>query len=148
MDFWLRVPAKDRIGRKIFFEAENNGLLIESLNQLPFAAAINERTSYSLISFVKKLANEIAVKAKLPNVEIVLAGMQIPPNLGIEYTNGFESIFPNLAKTHKIHLIPFLLEGVAGNPSLNQADGIHPTAEGTKRVVENVWKVIESLLVK
>ena len=88
------------------------------------------------------------VKAKSPNVEIVLAGMQIPPNLGIEYTNGFESIFPNLAKTHKIHLIPFLLEGVAGNPSLNQADGIHPTTEGTKRVVENVWKVIESLLVK
>lgn len=88
------------------------------------------------------------VKATIPNVEIVLAGMQIPPNLGKEYTDGFESIFPNLAKAHEVHLIPFLLEGIAGNPILNQADGIHPTAEGTKRVVENVWKVIEPLLVK
>lgn len=88
------------------------------------------------------------VKTKLPNAKIVIAGMQIPPNIGIDYTNEFKEIFPDLADSNKVELIPFLLEGVAGDPALNQKDGIHPTAEGTKIVIENVWKVVEPLLVK
>jgi len=88
------------------------------------------------------------VKTKNPNVKIILAGMQIPPNMGQEYTSKFRAIFPELAKQYNIPLIPFLLEGVAGNPNLNQADGIHPTAEGYKIVAENVWDVMENVVKK
>ena len=88
------------------------------------------------------------VKAMVPSAKIVLAGMQIPPNMGQEYTDEFKEIFPALADSNQIALIPFLLEGVAGDAKLNQEDGIHPTAEGTKIVIENVWKVIEPLLLK
>ncbi len=86
------------------------------------------------------------VREKNPDVEIVLAGMQIPPNMGPEYTAEFRTIFPDLANTNKIALIPFLLDGVAGNPELNQRDGIHPTAEGQLIVASNVWSVLEPLV--
>lgn len=88
------------------------------------------------------------VREKNPNVEIILAGMQIPPNLGPEYTSNFRELFPEIAEDNNIHLIPFLLEGVAGDPSLNQQDGIHPTAEGYDIVAENVWEVLQPVLVE
>jgi len=88
------------------------------------------------------------VKDKNPDIEIILAGMQIPPNMGQDYTSEFKSIFPELAKENEAHIIPFLLEGVAGNPNLNQQDGIHPTAEGYEIVAENVWKVLKPILNK
>jgi acyl-CoA thioesterase-1 len=88
------------------------------------------------------------VRKKNPEVKIVLAGMQIPPNMGPEYTSEFRTIFPDLAKANGIALIPFLLDGVAGNPDLNQRDGIHPTAEGQLIVASNVWSVLEPLLVE
>lgn len=87
------------------------------------------------------------VREKNPETEIVLAGMQIPPNLGLEYTTEFREMFFELAETNKLHLIPFLLEGVAGEPGLNQEDGIHPTAEGHKILAENVWEVLKPLIV-
>ncbi|MEX0287856.1 MAG: arylesterase [Flavobacteriaceae bacterium] len=87
-----------------------------------------------------------AVRERNPDTEIVLAGMQIPPNMGQAYTAEFRSIFPELAKEHNLHLIPFLLEGVAGNPDLNQADGIHPTTEGQKIVAANVWQILEGVV--
>jgi len=68
--------------------------------------------------------------------------MMIPPNMGPQYTRGFQAIYPDLARTNQISLIPFLLQGVGGDARLNQADGIHPTAEGHKIVAENVWQVI------
>jgi len=86
------------------------------------------------------------VRTKLPNAEIILAGMKIPPNMGPEYTAEFEGIFPNLASAEKVHLIPFLLEDVAGIPELNQGDGIHPTVEGQKIVAQNVWDILGPLL--
>lgn len=86
------------------------------------------------------------VKAKIPGVKIVLAGMQIPPNYGIERGEEFKAMFPALADSNQVSLIPFLLEGVAGDVELNQEDGIHPTAEGTKIVIENVWNVLQPLL--
>ena len=82
------------------------------------------------------------VKQKNPNTTIILAGMQIPPNMGQDYTSEFRDIFPDLAKKNKIGLIPFLLEDVAGNPELNQPDGIHPTAEGQKIIANNIWPII------
>ena len=87
-----------------------------------------------------------AVREKNPDVEIVLAGMQIPPNMGPEYTTDFREIFPQLAEENDIYLIPFLLEGVAGDPNLNQQDGIHPTAEGYDIVAQNVWEVLEPVV--
>jgi len=74
--------------------------------------------------------------------------MQIPPNLGQEYTSEFRNIFPELAKKNKLRLIPFLLEDVAGNPELNQQDGIHPTAKGQKILAKNVWEVLEGEVLK
>lgn len=86
------------------------------------------------------------VKAANPNVKIVLAGMQIPPNMGQQYTSQFRTIYPELAEKNKVTLIPFVLEGVGGEARLNQEDGIHPTEEGHKIVADNIWKVIKELL--
>ena len=85
-------------------------------------------------------------KNRYPGVKVVLAGMQVPPNMGGDYVASFRAIFPQLAKKNGAQLIPFLLEGVGGNPKLNLPDGIHPSVEGHKIVAENVWKVLEPLL--
>jgi acyl-CoA thioesterase-1 len=81
-----------------------------------------------------------------PPPRIILVGMQAPPNLGREYTEAFRAIYPELARANGIDLVPFLLEGVAGRPRLNQADGIHPTAEGQRVLAENVWPHLRTLL--
>ncbi|MBC7418514.1 MAG: arylesterase [Pedobacter sp.] len=86
------------------------------------------------------------VKAKNPNVKMIMAGMQMPPNLGKKYTEDFAAIFPALAKKNNMKLIPFLLDGVAGIPNLNQEDGIHPTAEGDQILAKNVWIVLKDML--
>ena len=85
-------------------------------------------------------------KQKYPQAQIVIAGMQMPPNMGAEYTAAFEKIFPELAKANKAALIPFLLEGVGGKPDLNLPDLIHPTAEGQKILANNVWAVLKPVL--
>tara|TARA_R110002096_G_scaffold324349_7_gene518448 strand:- start:6995 stop:7609 length:615 start_codon:yes stop_codon:yes gene_type:complete len=82
------------------------------------------------------------VLAKYPEAEIVVAGMQVPPNLGTDYTQQFASIFPELAKKNELLLIPFLLEKVGGSTELNQSDGIHPTAKGHALVAETVWEYL------
>ncbi|GAA4196720.1 arylesterase [Pedobacter jeongneungensis] len=86
------------------------------------------------------------VKAKYPDAKMVIAGMQVPPNMGAKYAADFKNIFPDLAKKNQMALIPFLLDKVGGVPKLNQADGIHPTAEGDKILAENVWVVLKGLL--
>jgi len=86
------------------------------------------------------------VREKRPETKIILAGMMMPPNMGPQYTREFQSIYPDLAAANKIPLIPFLLEGVGGDPRLNQSDGIHPNPEGHRIVAENVWKVLKSIL--
>jgi acyl-CoA thioesterase-1 len=86
------------------------------------------------------------VKARYPAVKIVIAGMQVPPNLGQEYTTQFRALYAELAKKNRALFIPFLLEGVGGVPHLNLPDGIHPTAEGHRLVAENVWKILLPLL--
>ncbi|HSF53752.1 MAG TPA: arylesterase [Algoriphagus sp.] len=86
------------------------------------------------------------VRAKYPETKIILAGMQIPPNMGLEYTEEFKSIYPEVAAEKNVTLIPFLLEGVAGNPELNLPDGIHPTEDGHKIVMETIWPFIEKLI--
>ncbi|PRY86638.1 acyl-CoA thioesterase-1 [Mongoliibacter ruber] len=86
------------------------------------------------------------VKNKFPSTKILLAGMQIPPNMGQEYTEQFREIYPQVAEEESVQLIPFMLEGVAGDPELNLRDGIHPTEEGHKIVVENVWPYLKELV--
>jgi len=86
------------------------------------------------------------VKKKYPSAKIVLAGMQIPPNLGQEYANDFKAIYPELAEENNTTLIPFILEGVAGIPELNLDDGIHPTPEGHQILAENIWGILKPLL--
>ncbi|HKQ40141.1 MAG TPA: arylesterase [Verrucomicrobiae bacterium] len=85
-------------------------------------------------------------KTKYPNAKIVIAGMQMPPNMGQEYTAAFREIFPDLAKRNKAALIPFLLEGVGGKAELNLPDQIHPNPDGHRIVADNIWKVLEGLL--
>ena len=72
--------------------------------------------------------------------------MQAPPNLGREYTDAFRAVYTDLARANDVTLVPFLLEGVAGQPRLNQADGIHPTAEGQRILADNVWPHLRPLL--
>lgn len=86
------------------------------------------------------------VKKTYPQAKIVLAGMQIPPSMGAAYVSRFQRIFPELADQNDIYLIPFLLEGVGGEPTLNLPDLIHPTVEGHKIVAENVWEVLKDIL--
>lgn len=86
------------------------------------------------------------VKAKNPNCKIVMAGMMVPPNMGKDYANGFKNVFPDIAKKNNAVLVPFLLDGVGGIERLNQADGIHPTAEGHAIIGENLAKIILPLV--
>jgi acyl-CoA thioesterase I len=81
-----------------------------------------------------------------PPPKLVLVGMQALPNYGREYGDRFRALYPELAKANHAALVPFLLEGVAGVPRLNQDDGVHPTAEGHQIIAETVWKVLAPLL--
>lgn len=82
-------------------------------------------------------------RAKFPRIKVLIAGMQMPANMGREFTEEFSAVFPSVAKANNATLIPYLLEGVGGVAKLNQADQIHPTAEGQKLIAENVWKILE-----
>jgi acyl-CoA thioesterase-1 len=85
-------------------------------------------------------------RSRYPKSQIVIAGMQAPPNLGARYTHRFRAAFGELADKHDAVFIPFLLAGVAGIPSLNQDDGIHPTAEGQRIIADTVWNYLRPLL--
>lgn len=86
------------------------------------------------------------VQERYPQTHILLAGMQMPPNMGKDYTDRFKAIYTDLAEEEGVQLIPFLLEGVAGDPSLNLPDGIHPSEEGHRIIADTVWKYLKPLL--
>lgn len=86
------------------------------------------------------------VKAKYPEVKLMMLGMQMPPNMGAKYTGDFKAVFGHLADKNKMVYVPFLLEGVGGVAKLNQKDGIHPTAEGQEILAENVWVKLKGQL--
>ncbi|MCP9440231.1 MAG: arylesterase [Nitrospira sp.] len=96
----------------------------------------------------KNNLGRIIQQLRQADVTVILAGMKLPPNYGEEYTKQFEVIYPALAAQHRIPLIPFFLDGVAGSTALNQADGIHPTREGYKIIVEHVLPVLVPVLEK
>ena len=82
------------------------------------------------------------VREKSPETIIVLAGMELPPNMGQDYTTEFRQLFADLAEKNKLEFIPFILKDVGGIPSLNQNDGIHPNVTGHKLVANNVWEIL------
>jgi len=99
-----------------------------------------EETKKNLIEIIKK------VRAKNTETKIIIAGMMVPPNMGPEYSDEFKGVFEEIAGLHKTKLIPFLLEGVAGEESLNQPDGIHPNAAGHEIIARKIYPIIKSSL--
>lgn len=99
-----------------------------------------DQTYNNLTSIIEK------VRAKNPDVIIYLAGMQIPPNLGPEYTKNFKELFPRIVEEQKVNSIPFILDKVAAEKDLNLADGIHPNVKGHKIVAETVWSFLKQNL--
>ena len=89
---------------------------------------------------------EIVARLQAAGVRVLLVGMRLPPNYGAEYTKEFEAVFPAVARRAKITLMPFLLDGVAADPRLNQADGIHPTAAGQQMIADRLWPYLRPLL--
>jgi acyl-CoA thioesterase-1 len=100
------------------------------------------------VESTRKNLDDIVTRAKARGVRVLLTGMEAPPNHGPVYTAEFRQIFPELARAHKVALVPFYLEGVAGIPALNQSDGIHPNVEGSAIVERTIWKHLEPLLDK
>lgn len=99
-----------------------------------------ENTKQNLQGIINK------VEGQYSDVEIILTGMEAPPNMGEQYTSQFRSIFYELAAENDVIFMPFVLEDVAGDPELNQADGIHPTVEGHRVIAENMWEYLREVL--
>jgi len=97
---------------------------------------------------MKKNLARIIEKAQAKKITVLLCGMLAPPNVGAQYQRDYQMAFPDLASEYKVKFLPFLLENVALNKDLNQADGIHPNAEGEKIMTENVYKALQPMLVK
>jgi acyl-CoA thioesterase-1 len=127
IDWLLRQP----VGVLVLALGANDGL-----RGIP-----TEETQRNLQGIIDK------VRAKQPGVQVIIAGMRLPPNFGADYTDRFERIFPALAEINHAQLVPFLLKDVGGIPGLNQQDGMHPTAEGQRIVAETVWTALRSLIV-
>lgn len=100
------------------------------------------------VTEMKKNLEQVIQRAQARGVTVLLAGMEAPPNFGAAYTQEFRQAFRDLAKQYKTSFVPFVLEGVGGNPRMNQPDGIHPNAEGEKLMTENIWRALEPLLTK
>lgn len=95
---------------------------------------------------IERNLREIVKRSRAAGARVLLLGMKIPPNYGPDYTVRFSALYPRIARDLNVPLVPFLLEGVGGNPELNQADGIHPTAIGQGKVAENVYPYLKDVL--
>jgi acyl-CoA thioesterase-1 len=98
------------------------------------------------VAGMKKNLAEIITRAQARGITVILAGMEAPPNYGQQYTDEFRQAFRDLAAEHKVALIPFLLDGVAGLRNMNQGDGIHPNPEGARILENTVWRALEPVL--
>jgi acyl-CoA thioesterase-1 len=95
---------------------------------------------------LKQNLSRIIERAQARQITVVLAGMEAPPNFGRDYIVRFHQVYPSLASQYHVALVPFLLDGVAGSLSLNQRDGIHPTAQGARIVADNVWTALKPIV--
>lgn len=91
---------------------------------------------------LRRNLSAIVERAQAREISVILAGMEAPPNFGEAYTRAFHQVYPEVAQRYRVPLVPFLLAGVAGFETMNQRDGIHPTAAGARTVAENVWAVL------
>ena len=98
------------------------------------------------IAEMKKNLAAIIQRAQEKRITVLLAGMEAPPNFGPEYTVSFRQVYRDLSKEYKVTFLPFLLDKVAGDPSLNQGDGIHPNVQGSKIVADTVWNVLKPMV--
>lgn len=127
---------------------------IDWLTRQPFDVVVLETGANDMLRGIEPQATERNIQEIIdrlrrakPDVVIVLAGMLALPNMGEAYAREFEAIYPRLAERNGLPFVPFLLEGVGGERSLNQEDGIHPNAEGHRIIAETVWRVLEPVLV-
>ena len=97
-------------------------------------------------SELKANLNAIVTAAEARHLQVLLLGMEAPPNFGEAYTREFRAVYAEVAREHHAALIPFFLNGVAGVASLNQADGIHPTVEGQQKVADTIWPQLKAIL--
>jgi acyl-CoA thioesterase-1 len=97
---------------------------------------------------LKRNLAEVITRARARGIKVVLTGMEAPPNFGAAYTSEFRRVYSELAKEQKVTFVPFYLEGVAGIPSLNIADGMHPNPEGARIIERSIWRALEPLLDK
>jgi acyl-CoA thioesterase-1 len=100
------------------------------------------------VSQLKSNLNAIVERLTAEGARVLVAGMRVPPNYGDEYARAFAAVYPEVARATGAALAPFLLDGVAGEPRLNQADGIHPTVEGQRVIAERLWPYLKPLLKK
>lgn len=118
----------------------------ENLEVLILELGANDLMRGIPVKRIEANLDKMLIKAKAKNVKVLLCGMFAPPNAGADYQRDFMSIFPDLATKHEVAYLPFLLEGIALKRELNQADGIHPNAAGTKIMTENIFKELKPML--
>jgi acyl-CoA thioesterase-1 len=99
-------------------------------------------------SQMKANLQNIIHRARQRAIPVLLVGMEAPPNYGEQYVASFRQVFQDLARENKVTLVPFLLEGVAGIPDLNQSDGIHPTSAGSARIADHLWPAVKTMIEK
>jgi acyl-CoA thioesterase-1 len=126
--------------------ARLNAILTDPPAILILELGANDGLQGLSIATIRDNLDEIIVRAKAEGVRVLLCGMETPPLHGIQYSFDFHEIYPALATKHNMPLVPFLLAGVIGNPSMNQPDGIHPNAAGARRIADNVWAHLLPLL--
>lgn len=131
--------ATDGLARYDWAVPANAGALIVELGANDMLRGLEPEAT-------KKALSAILDKAHAARLPTLIAGMRAAPNLGAEYDRAFDAIYPALAKDHDVALYPFFLDGVAGDPKLNQADGMHPTAEGVDAIVERIAPSVEKIL--
>ena len=159
---WVNLLANKITQKKIPYQVINASIsgdtTINGVNRLP--ALINKHKPDIVIielggndglrgiqiNVIQNNLERMIKASRINGAKILLAGMKIPPNYGRRYTQSFHQIYLNLADKYSISLVPFMLEGVGGQASLMQADGIHPTAKAQPLIVETVWKYLSLML--
>ncbi len=121
-------------------------VLKDDVKVLIVALGANDGLRGLSVQQMKDNLSQIIERAQERGLVVILAGMEAPPNYGDEYAASFRKVYADLAQKYRVTFVPFLLAGVAGVPNLNQADGIHPTAEGTAIVAASVWRVLHPIL--
>ena len=121
-------------------------LLTQHPDVMVVALGANDGLRGLSVSLTEKNLREIVAQARGKGVRVLLLGLRLPPNLGADYVRAFEAVYPRVAREAGVPLVPFFLEGVGGVAALNQEDGIHPTAEGQRRIAATVLPYLEPLV--